>query len=164
LLTGFSVVPVLIGLFAYSQVFRLLLESDGSVGTATMGEMGPGLSVKDIRQSARAIFRSSVLGTFIGILPAAGPNIAAFLGYSEGRRNSRRPQDFGRGSLEGVASAEAANNAVPGGALVPLLSFGIPGDTVTALLLGALILHGYKPGPLLLKENPEIILPLYAVL
>ena len=164
LLTGFPVVPVLIGLFAYSQMFRLILEG-GREGAREkwVGDLGPHLTFKDVRECARTILRSSILGTVVGIIPAAGPNIAAFLGYNEARRASRNPERFGKGTLEGVAASEAANNAVPGGALVPLLTFGIPGDTVTALLLGAFTLHGYAPGPLLTREAPELVIPLYAM-
>lgn len=112
----------------------------------------------------KTLLRSSIIGTVIGLVPAAGPTISAFLGYTETRRASKTPEKFGTGVLEGVAGAEAANNAVPASALVPLLSFGIPGDTNTAILLGGLMLHGYAPGPMLLRESIDLLYPMYAFL
>jgi putative tricarboxylic transport membrane protein len=163
LLTGFPIVPVLIGLFCLSQGFRML--EGQAPSSATMIPMSrQRLSWSEIWSLRRIFLRSSLIGTLVGVIPAAGPNIAAFLGYSEARRASKHPEKFGTGFSEGVAAPEAANNAVPAGALLPLLSFGIPGDTVTVILLGALMLHGYAPGPLMVRENTEFLYPMFLFL
>ncbi len=163
LLTGFPVVPALIGLFCLSQGFRMFEGNNTAVGTA-VSLSSQRLSRSELLKIRGTILRSSLIGTLVGVIPAAGPNIAAFLGYSEARRNSKTPEKFGTGVPEGVAAPEAANNAVPAGALLPLLSFGIPGDTVTVILLGALLLHGYAPGPLMIRENTELLYPMFMFL
>ncbi|MCQ4838223.1 tripartite tricarboxylate transporter permease, partial [[Clostridium] symbiosum] len=93
-----------------------------------------------------ACTRSSAIASILGAMPGVGGGVAQFMCYNECRRASKRPQDFGKGSLEGIAAADASNNAVVGSAMIPLLTLGIPGDGVTALLLGAFILHGIQPG------------------
>jgi putative tricarboxylic transport membrane protein len=163
LLTGFPIVPVLIGLFCLSQGFRMLEGNETSSG-ATVAMSRQRLSWSEIWSLKGIFLRSSLIGTLVGVIPAAGPNIAAFLGYSEARRISKHPERFGTGVPEGVAAPEAANNAVPAGALLPLLSFGIPGDTVTVILLGALMLHGYAPGPLMVRENTDYLYPMFLFL
>ena len=163
LLTGFPIVPALIGLFCLSQGFRMFESGKSALGTA-VSLSNQRLSRAELLRIRWTIVRSAVIGTVVGIIPAAGPNIAAFLGYSEARRTSKNPETFGTGIPEGVAAPEAANNAVPGGALLPLLSFGIPGDTVTIILLGALLLHGYAPGPLMIRENTELLYPMFLFL
>ncbi len=166
LLTGFPVVPSLIGLFCLSQGFRMVEEALASGGRpiAIGNVSGQRLTGAELWSVRWTLLRSSVIGTIVGIIPAAGPNIAAFLGYAEARRASPHPQKFGTGLLEGVAAPEAANNAVPAGALLPLLSFGIPGDTVTAILMGAFLLHGYTPGPMMIRENTALLYPMFAFL
>jgi len=161
---GMDVVPVMIGVFACSQVFVMIDEGTEGKFISSKIEKGRQFSWADLRSILKTIFRSSVIGTIVGIIPAAGPNIAAFLGYVYAKQGSKHPEQFGKGTIDGVAGAEAANNAVSGGALVPLLTFGIPGDTVTAILLGAFILHGYIPGPLLFTEAPEVVYPLFVIL
>ena len=106
------------------------------------------------------MFRSSALGTVIGAMPGLGSTVAAFLAYGEARRTSKNPELFGKGSLEGVAAPEAANNAVSGANLIPLLAFGIPGDIAAALILSAFMIQGINVGPLAFSENP---VPLYAI-
>jgi putative tricarboxylic transport membrane protein len=113
-----------------------------------------------LRRIKYTILRSSGIGTFVGILPAEGATVAAIMGYNEARRWSKHKDDFGTGVPEGIAGPESANNAATGGAMVPTLALGIPGSTSTALILGAMIMHGLKPGPFLLQNQPEF---LYAV-
>jgi putative tricarboxylic transport membrane protein len=98
----------------------------------------------------------SFIGMFVGAMPGAGASIACWLGYNEAKRWSKHPERFGKGALEGVAAPEATNNGVTGGAMVPLLSLGIPGSSSTAIMLGVLIIHGLRPGPMLFVTNPEI--------
>jgi putative tricarboxylic transport membrane protein len=111
---------------------------------------------EDWRASTAPILRGSVLGFFLGILPGAGAIIASFASYAVEKRVSRHPERFGTGAIEGVAGPEAANNAAAGGAFIPLLTLGIPANAVMAILLGALMIHGLQPGPLLVKQAPDV--------
>jgi putative tricarboxylic transport membrane protein len=113
-------------------------------------------TAKDWRNSAGPITRGSLLGFFLGILPGGGGVIASFISYAVEKRVSRSPERFGKGAIEGVAGPESANNAATGGAFIPLLTLGIPSNVVIAMLLGALMIHGVTPGPLLMKQNPQV--------
>lgn len=109
----------------------------------------------------RTLLRGSIIGVVLGAIPGLGATPASFLSYSEARRKSAHPERFGTGEIEGVAAAEAGNNGVAGSTLIPLLSLGIPGDVVTAILLGAFMIHDLKPGPLLFQENLDIVYALF---
>lgn len=162
LFDGFSLIPALIGLFALSEVFLRLEEHKfdrKKVAGKFKKEVWP--SIGDYWKLKFAILRSSVIGTLIGIFPGAGATIAAFLSYDVARRSSKHPETFGTGNPEGVAAAEAANSNSVGGALVPLLTLGIPGSATTAVLIGALMIHDLNPGPLLFKTNPDIVYSLF---
>lgn len=162
LMTGFPLLPVLIGLFAISQIF-IQLEAVGEKSRHFRQKIKNVLpSFKELKRLSTVIIASSFLGTFIGIIPGTGGTIASFLAYSEAKRWSKNPESFGKGNIIGVAAPEAANNGTTGGAMVPLLSLGIPGDVITAVMLGALLLIGIRPGPLLFKEHPEIINSIFA--
>jgi putative tricarboxylic transport membrane protein len=113
-------------------------------------------TAKDWRESAGPIARGSLLGFFLGILPGGGGVIASFISYAVEKRVSKNPERFGKGAIEGVAGPESANNAATGGAFIPLMTLGIPSNVVIAMLLGAFMIHGVTPGPLLMKENPQI--------
>jgi putative tricarboxylic transport membrane protein len=112
----------------------------------------------------RSMLIGSTIGTGVGAIPGTGGPIAVFLAYDAVRRASREPERFGQGSLEGVAAPESANNGVTGGAMIPMLTLGIPGDPITAILLGALIIQGLAPGPLLFKERPEFVYGVFGAL
>lgn len=161
LIIGFPLLPAVIGLFAVSEVFRML-EKDEEMGkiTAKIGPIIPNL--RELKDCAYTFLKSSIIGTFVGALPGAGANIASFVSYSEAKRTSKHPEKFGTGVLEGVAACEAANNAVTGGALIPMLTLGIPGDAVTAVLLGALTIQGLAPGPLLFRDHMDVVSPIFA--
>jgi len=162
LMTGFTLLPVLIGLFAISQIF-VQLETVGIKIRHYKQEIKNVLpSFKELKKLFVVIIPCSFLGTFIGVIPGTGGAIASFLAYSEAKRWSKNPESFGKGNIIGVAAPEAANNGTTGGAMVPLLSLGIPGDVVTAVMLGALLLIGIRPGPLLFTEHPEIVNPIFA--
>ena len=162
LMTGFTLLPVLIGLFAISQIF-VQLETVGMKIRHYKQEIKNVLpSFKELKKLFVVIIPCSFLGTFIGVIPGTGGAIASFLAYSEAKRWSKNPESFGKGNIIGVAAPEAANNGTTGGAMVPLLSLGIPGDVVTAVMLGALLLIGIRPGPLLFTEHPEIVNPIFA--
>ena len=163
LMEGPAFIPTLIGLFAFSEVFKgveSLVSSKQVISKIT--SVFP--SWADIRVSWKDILKSSIMGTFIGSIPGAGSDIAAFVGYSEAKRRSKHPEKFGRGAIEGVAAAESANNACTGGAMIPLLSLGIPGDAVTAVLLGAFIIQGLRPGPLLYRDHMDVVYSVFAAM
>ena len=151
---GFRLLPVLIGLFAIQQVIREVLQAeqrgervDAETGTLWIG-WGAWWSHR------MNLLRSSLIGTWVGILPGVGANIGSVLAYSAARSASRTPERFGEGIDEGIVASEAANNATVGGALIPLIAMGIPGSVIDAILLGALVIHGLQPGPLLMQQNP----------
>lgn len=162
LLNGFSVIPVLIGLFAVSEVFNQIETLVGEKEIKTDIVMDKNyMNWKEIKHCLPTIIKSGVIGTFIGSIPGAGADIAAFVCYNEAKRSNKN-EKFGEGSLVGISAPEAGNNGVTGGALVPLLTLGVPGDAVAAVLLGALIIQGLTPGPLLFEQNPEIVYGLFS--
>lgn len=161
LFEGPSFIPTLIGLFAFAEIFK------GVENIITQSKVESRISqvfprLKDIKKSWKTILKSAVMGTFIGSIPGAGSDIAAFVGYSEAKRTSKNPENFGEGEIEGVAAAESANNACTGGAMIPMLSLGVPGDAVTAVLLGAFIIQGLRPGPLLYRDHMDIVYSVFA--
>lgn len=156
---GVPVIVALVGLFSISQVMTLA-ESRGmgkQVDIPRIGRLWPGWA--NIRPYWATMIRSSFIGTGVGLLPGAGADIAAFIGRSEARRYARRPEEFGRGSIEAVYGAEAANNGVVGGSLIPMLTLGIPGNAVTAALLGGLLIHGLIPGAQLFETHGTTLYP-----
>jgi putative tricarboxylic transport membrane protein len=160
---GFTLIPALIGLFAVSVVFDKVEHWTGlSRKLEKIDNKLP--SLKEFIKIKGTILWSSVIGTIIGIFPGAGSTIASFISYDMAKRTSKEPELFGEGSLEGVAAAEAANSSSVGGALVPLLALGIPGSATDAVLLGAFMLHDLVPGPLLFKNNPDLVYGIFAAL
>ena len=153
---GLSVVPVLIGIFSLPEVFKMLEEPDGEkVEASKVSKMS--LKLRDFTGHIGTYIRSTIIGIAIGIIPAAGPDIAAFLSYNEAKKASKNPDEFGKGASEGIIAAEAANNGVTGGSLIPLLTLGVPGSAPAAIFLGAMIIHGLRPGPLLFTQNADDI-------
>ena len=146
LVGGLDVIPVLIGLFAMSEILGKVKTMNDPV-EMTGEYRNQKLPKGSIIGNIRTIVKSSGIGVFIGAVPGTGPAIAAFLSYNEAKRSSKNPEAFGKGSLEGVAAAESGNNSVTGATMIPTLTLGIPGDTTTAIMLGALMLHGITPGP-----------------
>lgn len=154
--SGIQLVPALIGLFAVSEVL-VSIETQAPLKFETADIAGDRCTSKDVLTNLRHIVKGSLIGCFIGATPGTGAVIASFLSYNEARRVSRHPEKFGHGSLEGVAASESANNGVTGATLIPLLTLGIPGDTVTAVLLGALMIQGLSPGPLLFQKHGDLV-------
>jgi len=115
------------------------------------------ITLADWKQQAINMLRSSAIGTIIGMLPGVGANIGSMMAYATAKSVSRTPEKFGEGSEEGIVASEAANNATVGGALIPLIALGIPGSVIDAILLGALVIHGLQPGPLLFEQNPTAV-------
>ncbi len=157
LLSGIHFLTALIGLFAIPQLVENLGATDpGSTPRVPRLRLGGILpTLPDIRRMRLPVGIGSVIGTFLGILPGVGGPIAAFISYDYAKKATRDSEEFGKGAVEGIAAPESANNAVTGGALVPMMTLGIPGDPVTAILIGALLVHGLVPGPLLFIERAD---------
>ncbi len=158
---GIGFVPVLIGLFAVGE---MLDQAARRVGKAKIIHLDaariPGWA--EFKKCHRSIWIGNIVGTFIGALPALGATTAALIGYNETRRWSKYKHEFGKGSIEGVAGPEAANNAAVGGSMVPTLALGIPGSATTAIILAALIVQGVRPGPHLFNEQPTLLYAVFA--
>ncbi len=163
LFDGFNLIPILIGLFALSEVFRQFEAHEFEVQKFEGGK-SHWPSIPEYWRLKWTILRSSVIGTIIGIFPGAGATIASFISYDISKRMSKNPDEYGNGSPEGVAAAEASNSSSVGGALVPLLTLGIPGSASTAVLIGALMIHDLDPGPRLFETAPEVVYGLFASL
>ena len=162
LLNGLSFVPALIGLFAISQVFIKLLDKNCVEQVPEVPK--DRLTWKEFRSNWKSIGLASAIGTLVGIIPATGSGTASYIAYDQARRFSKHPEEFGKGTLEGIAATETANNAVTGGALIPLLTLGIPGDVVTAVILGGLMIQGLTPGPLLFAEHADTVYGMFTSL
>ena len=162
LFSGLALVPVLVGLFAVSQVLVTVEDVVRGVSLKEGTVSKRGLSWKDLKDNTVNFIRSSVIGTLVGIIPATGVSAASFFAYSEAKRASKTPEQYGKGCLEGIAATESSNNAVCGGALIPLLTLGVPGDIITAIMLGALMIQGLTPGPLLFVEHPVTVYGIFA--
>ena len=154
---GFKLLPVLIGLFAVNQIFREIINSRKTSKAPAIHTTGAKIRLKDFAQHGVNMVRSSIIGTWIGLLPGIGANIGSVTSYSVAKSTSKEPEKFGTGHEDGVVAAESANNATIGGALIPLVAMGIPGSVVEAVLLGALIVHGLQPGPRLFTESPSMV-------
>lgn len=153
--SGIPLLPMLIGVFALPELVYAVMRSEKVGGFAKL--VGERLSRAEFKRCIPTIRRSTLIGTAIGIVPGLGQVVAAMMGYSAAKNASSHPETFGEGEIEGVAAAEAANNAVNGPTLVPLLTLGIPGDNVTAILLGAFVAQGLRPGPQLFEEQGTIV-------
>ncbi len=177
---GIPFIPALIGLFAISEVianFEHLLKSspvkkltdDGRISNPVLKYLRSVVSnvlpkKADLKRILPHIFKGGLIGTFIGSIPGAGGDIAAFVSYSEAKRSSKFPEEFGKGSPEGIAAAECANNGCSGGAMIPMLALGVPGDSNTAVLMGAFIMHGFQPGPMMYVEHLDIVYSVFGAL
>lgn len=152
---GIGFVPLLIGLFAIPEVIDYYLRP--RLPQAKGSRTGEPLTFPEFRRSLPTIFRSSAIGVAIGAVPGVGSTAASFLSYSLARNRSKNPENFGKGEPDGVAAAEAGNNAVAGATLIPLLSLGIPGDVVTAVMIGAFLIHGIQIGPNLFQSQGDLV-------
>ncbi len=166
LMSGIALIPMVIGLLCLPEVIhqagtrlRAALEQDFTL----RGEAGT-LSWREIARCIPILLRSSIIGSIIGAMPGLGASPAAYMAYSEAQRTSKHPERFGRGAIEGVMAPEAANNAVTGSAMIPLLTLGIPGDDVTAVLMGAFLIQGITPGPNIFFENTAVVYGIFGSL
>lgn len=167
LTTGFQLLTVLIGLYAVTEIAAAAYEATHpekmTIRTLTKTK-GFGFTWGEFKAEFKNFLMSSVIGTGIGILPGIGGGTAGMLAYTAAKTRSKNPDEYGNGAMGGVVASETSNNAVIGGALVPLLTLGIPGDGVTAMLLGALMIHKVQPGPLIFQKSGNVVYAIYAAL
>lgn len=154
---GLQLLPVLIGTFAVSQIIADALDIGKVSQNSKVDSRGVLMSLADLRRHAVNMIRSSFIGTWIGILPGIGASIGSVVAYTAAKNMSKTPEEFGKGSEEGIIASEAANNATVGGALIPLIAMGIPGSVIDAILIGALTIHSIQPGPTLFLTNADIV-------
>ncbi len=159
---GVNLLVAMIGLFAVPQVMTTFIDHGHKEVANVPGNVRATMpSLRQLKDRLWLSIRCAILGTGIGAIPGTGGPIAAFLSYDHARRFSKRPDDFGKGELSGVIAPETANNAVTGGAMIPLLSLGIPGDPATAVILGGMMIHGLQPGPMLFRTHLPAIYAIY---
>lgn len=155
LLPGIDLLSALIGFFSVSQIL-ILAEKEGQTYTSQMLVDKIALTFKVLKENMAAIVRGSFIGILIGALPGAGASIATFLSYDISKRRSKRPEEYGKGAIEGVAAAESADNGVTGGAFITMLTLGIPGNEATAIMMGGLMILGLRPGPSFFVEGGQV--------
>ena len=157
LYSGISIVSLLLGLFAVEMVAVNYAKGQQSMPDVSDTNLkGFGIGIKDFTEHARTILVSFLLGLWIGFLPGLGGSVSSMIAYGQAKRSSRHPEAYGHGCEDGVWASETANNASIGGAIIPMIALGIPGDANTALLLSAMIIHGLQPGPMFISKNPEL--------
>jgi putative tricarboxylic transport membrane protein len=166
---GISLIPVAIGMLAFSEIIIQLEEHlrDGNSQCTLSFSSNPEdnkLSWREYRGTIKTLLRSSAAGTAVGAMPGLGAPVASFFAYDRAKKSSKNPEEFGKGNLEGIAASESANSAVLGASLIPLFTLGIPGNVAAALLIGAFIIHGMIPGPLMFEENAQFIYSIYGSL
>lgn len=164
LTSGFSLLAVLVGLYAISEVVSSAVGTSGKNITliTNYNIKGFGFTWKEMKTQIKNLLMSSLIGLGIGILPGIGGSTSNIVSYSVAKNTSKYPEKFGTGIIDGVVASETANNATIGGAMIPLLTLGIPGDGVTAILLGGFMLHGLQPGPLLFQTNGDVVYSIFA--
>lgn len=162
---GFNLLTALIGLFAISEIIKeaRYAQTDKKQYCAVKVR-GFGVTLHDFKEQFVNFIRSSVIGIAMGILPGVGGSTSSVLAYMVAKNSSSHPEDFGTGIIDGIVASESANNATIGGAMIPLLTLGIPGESTTAMLLGAFMIHGLTPGPLLFEKNGDVVYAIFAAL
>jgi len=161
--SGIDVVPLTVGLFGLAEVLKNVADrSNKNISIPKITRILPPL--KKLLSTWKVMIRGSVAGVFVGAIPAAGSAVAVAIAYANEVKLSKTPEKFGTGCAEGIVAPEAANSAGVGGSLIPMMTLGIPGDTITAVLMGALLVHGLRPGPMLFTSNPEFVTGVYAAL
>ncbi len=152
---GIALIPALVGAFGFAEVLSVMKERAPELATRTMGRVMP--RTRELWRYRRTVVRSGLIGTVVGIIPGVGEDIGAWISYAAARRSSKERDRFGKGSIEGLAAAETGNNAAIPGALIPALTLAIPGSAPAAVLLAAMMIHGIRPGPLIMIENPGFV-------
>ena len=160
LMGGLKFIPVLIGLFAIPEVINHYAHKlEGHNRVSSLGQAG--VTLAEWKRVFKTVVRGSFIGVIMGAIPGIGGAPSAFLSYSEAKRTSKNSENFGKGELEGIAAAEAGNNGVCGATMIPLLSLGVPGDVITAVILGAFMIHGLRPGPILFEQNLSLVYAIF---
>jgi putative tricarboxylic transport membrane protein len=154
---GLKLLPVLIGVFAVSQIISDIVDIGRRIDRVEVSNKGILMTLQDWKRQAFNLLRSSFIGTGVGILPGVGASIGSVIAYTAAKNMSKQRERFGHGSEEGIVASEAANNATVGGALIPLIAMGIPGSVIDAVLIGALMIHSIQPGPTLFLTNPDVV-------
>ena len=155
LMSGVQLIPVMIGLFGFPEIIKAFQKNKENILKISPFHMKEGF--KEIGRNFAAIVRSSLIGVGVGIIPGVGEDVGGWLSYWASKTTSKDPETFGKGNPKGVISAETGNNACIGGAIIPVLSLAVPGSAPAAVLLAAFLMHGYRPGPLLMSETPEFL-------
>lgn len=168
LLDGLTYIPLLVGLFAIAEVLKHAADRFAPMATTATLDVADRernrLTGADLKTIAMPMVRGSLIGSFVGLLPGIGSTISAFLAYADAKRAAGKSGRFGEGDIRAVAAAESSNNATGGATFIPTLALGIPGDAVTAIILGAMVMLGVQPGPLLFVTNPDVVYTIYIVL
>lgn len=162
LVDGIDIVPLAIGLFGITQVIVNLTRREEQRQLLALGSDKLWPSGAEARRAAPAVVRGTLLGSLLGVLPGGGATLSAFASYALEKKMSRRPEEFGKGAVEGLAGPEAANNAAAQTSFIPMLALGIPGNAVMAIIIGALTIHGIQPGPRVYTQHPELVWGLIA--
>lgn len=155
MMSGIQLIPIMIGLFGFPEIIKAFRKTDNNILKMSPFSMKEGLHT--ISHNIGAIIRSSLIGVGVGIIPGVGEDVGGWLSYWASKSSSKHPETFGKGNPTGIISAEAGNNACVGGAIIPVLSLAVPGSAPAAVLLAAFLMHGYRPGPLLMSETPEFL-------
>lgn len=163
---GFDILPVLIGLFAISEIIKVAedVKTEQQATVTVVKLKGFGFSVKEFFEQGWNMIRSTLIGTGIGILPGIGSGTSNIVAYMVAKKRSKYPEKFGTGVIDGIVASEAASCSAVGGAMIPLLTLGIPGDTVTAMLLGGFMIHGIQPGPLLFVSQGPLVYTIFVAM
>lgn len=165
LMGGIGFIPVMVGLFGISEVFKNVKSPDHLTERTIHDEINISIfeTLLIVWKRKWIVLKSSFIGTAVGALPGAGADIAAWVAYGIEKKTSKKPEEFGKGSIDGVIAPTSANNAALGGTWIPALVFGVPGDSITAIVLGAMLMYGLKPGPLIFKQSPDLIKGIFAI-
>ncbi|MGM0674285.1 MAG: tripartite tricarboxylate transporter permease, partial [Spirochaetota bacterium] len=158
---GVNLIPAMVGAFGFSEVIMMMKYKRVDVIQSEIAKVLP--KPRDVYRHWKTIFRSGVIGTFVGAVPGVGEDIGAWVSYDFARRASKHPEEYGHGSYEGMISAEIGNNAAVAGAMIPVLSLAIPGSAPAAVLLAAMFIHGVRPGPMIMTENPSFVFTVVAM-
>lgn len=159
---GVALIPALVGVFGFAEVLNVMKDKPHKFIINTYDTVIP--KIKDVLQYWRTVIRSGLIGTFIGIVPGVGEDVAAWSSYAAARRASKEKEKFGKGSVEGLMAAETGDNACVPGAVIPVLTLAVPGSAPAAVLLAAMLIHGVRPGPLIMVENPTFVYDVVAMM
>jgi len=159
---GFQLIPALVGAFGFAEVLTVLAEPAARARIRAFGSYLPRLA--DVWRYRRTILRSGTIGTFVGVVPGVGEDVAAWSSYAAARRASAHPEEFGKGSVEGLMAAETGDNACVPGAMIPVLALAVPGSAPAAVLMAAMIIHGVQPGPLIMVNSPQFVYDVVAMM